>query len=90
MARGQLHLLECRAVAESILADDMFDKSNSEVGVEAKVKPEIADILKMIDELEKDVTIDTAPLTTIGKSLIEGYTKALHHLRIELRKQFSV
>ena len=44
MAKGKLNLLECRAVAESILADEIFNRIQQQVSVEPVVKPESGEL----------------------------------------------
>ena len=90
MAKGQLNLLECRAVAESILADDMFGAFESRP-VQAGVKPayDVADIKIKAKLMENKywlnfLTLDTTNI--IHKSCLKDRITELEKIQNENRK----
>ena len=86
MARGQLNLLECRAVAESILASYMFEKVESNL-VEAPVSDDFGGQNKYAIKILTKLQGKILDLKITDAKQFLAITDLLSNLKEELYRQ---
>ena len=92
MAKGKLNLLECRAVAELILADEIFNRIQQQVSVEPVVMLNFAkELEEKIKKTNKGIedTCDFDAHGDIKHAQLYGRLKCLEEILIDIKSKIS-